>query len=325
MDLDRRAFLAALAAAGAGATLPAGAASLLPKNPALPHGGFLGRSLVIDSFGGAPEVDPLGGGGLNFLHGSGLSAVHAGLANRSLGVALQALAEWERLFRRHSKRLVKILAADDIERSASQGRLGILLGFQNATCIDDNVDNLYRLHAAGARVIQLTSDSRNLLGLGCNEESKAGLSDFGVAAVETMNELGIVVDLSLCGEQTSRDGIQISRKPPAFTHTRCGALDRHPCAKSDELLRGMAVRGGLIGIHPSDHGSSEDHLDHIAHAVNVAGIDHVGIASSSGDSSPGSRVSFHTVAQGLEKRGYRAEEIEKLLGGNWNRYLRQAL
>jgi len=81
----------------------------------------------------------------------------------------------------------------------------------------------------------------------------------------------------------------------------------------------------MIGIHPGDDRSSGEHLDHITHAVNVAGTDHVGIASSSGDSSPRSRVSFLTAARGLERRGYRSEEIEKLLGENWNRYLRQAL
>ncbi len=323
MDLDRRAFLAALAAAGAGAALPASAASLLPKNPSLPDS-FLGRSLVFDSFG-ALEMGVLSDGGRGVLPGRGLTAVHTSLASRSFDVALRALAAWGRRFHRQPQQLVSILTAEDIERSSNQGKLGILLGLQNATCIDDNVDNLYTLHAAGARVIQLTSESRNLLGNGCNEASNAGLSDFGVAAVETMNELGMVVDLSLCGEETSRDGIQISRKPPAFTHTSCRALHDHQRAKSDELLRAMAERGGMIGIHPGDDRSSEEHLDHITHAVKVAGIDHVGIASSSGDWSPRSRVSFLTVARGLEKRVYRSEGIEKLLGGNWNRYLRQAL
>ena len=158
MDLDRRAFLAAFAAAGA--ALPASAASLLPKNPSLPDS-FLGRSLVFDSFG-ALEMGVLSDGGRGILPGRGLTAVHTSLASRSFDVALQALAAWERRFHRQPQHLVSILTAEDIERSSNQGKLGILLGLQNATCIDDNVDNLYTLHAAGARVIQLTSESRNL-------------------------------------------------------------------------------------------------------------------------------------------------------------------
>ncbi|HEX9726846.1 MAG TPA: membrane dipeptidase [Vicinamibacteria bacterium] len=323
MDLDRRAFLAALAAAGAGAALPRAVSALSPGNQ--PHFSSLaGRSLIFDSFG-APELGVLGHGGRGVLNGRGLTAVHVGLASQSFEAARGALAEWERRFRRQPGELVKILAAEDIERSGNQGRLGILLGFANAACIDDNVDNLYALYASGARAIQLADESRELPQNACNDASNAELSDFGVGVVETMNELGMVVDLSLCGEATSRYGIQISRKPPAFTHASCRALHAHRRAKSDELLRAIAERGGMIGIHPGDDQSSEEHLDHITHAINVAGVDHVGIASSSGASSPRSRVSFLTLALGLERRRYRSEDIEKLLGENWNCYLREAL
>jgi len=323
MELDRRAFLAALAAAGAGAALPARAAS--PRIPAnTPLSGLAGRSLIFDSFG-APELGVLDHGGRGVLKGRGLTAVHVGLASPSFEAARGALAEWERRFLRQPAELVKILAAADIDRCGNQGRLGILLGFANAACIDDNIDNLYALYASGARVIQITDESRVLPRNGFSEASKAGLSDFGVGAVETMNELGIVVDLSLCGEATSRYGIQISRKPPAFTHASCRALHPHGHAKSDELLRAMAERGGMIGIHPGDDRTSEEHLDHVTHAVNVAGVDHVGIASSSGPWSPRTRVSFLTLALGLEKQRYRSEDIEKVLGGNWSRYLRDAL
>ena len=293
-----------------------------PESPRL-RDGFLEPPLIIDSLG-ALEMGVLSDGGRGVLSGRGLTAVHTSLPSRSFDLARRALAEWEQRFRRQPQ-LIKILSADDIERCSDQGKLGILLGFQNPSCIDDNVDNLYRLYAAGARVIQLSSESRNLPGNGCSEESAIGLSDFGVAAVETMNELGMVVDFSRCKEETSRYGIQLSRKAPAFTHTSCGALHDHPHAKSDELLRTMAERGGVIGIHPGDHHSPEKHLDHVTHAVKIAGIDHVGIASFSGDWSPRSRVSFLAVARGLQRRGYRSKEIEKLIGGNWNRYLRQAI
>jgi membrane dipeptidase len=323
MDLDRRAFLAALAAAGAGAALPVRAAA--PRPGISPVFSSLARPpFLFDSFG-APERGVLDDGGRGVLKGRGLTAVHVGVASPSFEAAREALAEWERRFRRQPGELVKILAAEDIYRCSSQGRLGILLGFANAACIDDNVDNLYALYASGARVIQITDASRVLPRSGCSESSKAGLSDFVVGVVETMNELGMVVDLSLCGEATSRYGIQISRKPPAFSHTSCRALHPDGDAKSDELLRAMAERGGMIGIHPGDDHSSGEHLDHVAHAVNVAGIDHVGIASSSGPWSPRSRVSFLTLALGLEKRRYRAEDIEKVMGENWNRYLREAL
>jgi membrane dipeptidase len=367
MNMDRRAFLTTLAAAGAGVALPGRAAALLAEGWPSPRDAvshrLFERALVVDSLGFIDD-ELLGDDGWDLIPRSGLTALHTSLSNRSLRLALEDLAEWQARFDRYPNKLIKVLAAEDIERSKRERKLGILLGFQNATCIEDDIDNLYKLHAAGTRVIQLTYNSRNLLGDGCTERTNAGLSDFGVAAVETMNELGIAVDLSHCGEQTSRDGIAISRKPPAFTHTVCKAIYDHPRAKSDELLRAMADRSGMIGIvslgyfiGPTADTSFEGYLHHIDHAVEVAGIDHVGLASDyslRGIRATATRESwyeprletfkasynvrwppwisevdgperFRTTAQALTKRGYRTEEVEKLLGGNWTRYFRQAL
>lgn len=94
------------------------------------------------------------------------------------------------------------------------------------------------LYQLGTRCIQLTYNLRNLLGDGCTERTNAGLSDFGVAVVERMNAPGIVVDLSHSGEQTSRDGIAFSKRPPAFTHTMCRAIYDHVRAKPDDLAEG---------------------------------------------------------------------------------------
>ena len=101
--------------------------------------------------------------------------------------------------------------------------MGVLLGFQNGTIVERDVANLDRLHAAGTRCIQLTYNARNLLGSGCTEPADDGLTPFGRDVVARMNELGIVVDLSHCGEVTSRDGIAATQRPPAFTHTMCKA------------------------------------------------------------------------------------------------------
>ena len=81
-----------------------------------------------------------------------------------------------------------------------------MFGFQNATMIGNDIDSLENLYENGTRWIQLTYNERNLLGDGCTERTNAGLSDFGVAAVERMNQLGIIVDLSHCGRQTTMDG-----------------------------------------------------------------------------------------------------------------------
>ena len=102
-----------------------------------------------------------------------------------------------------------------------------------------------------------------------------------------MNELGIIVDLSHCGRKTSMDGIEVSGRPPAFTHTFCEAIyNDHPRAKTDEQIRAMSDKGGVTGIAtlgyfvgPDPDTSLEDYVDHVVHAVNVGGIEHVGVCT----------------------------------------------
>lgn len=293
---------------------------------------------------------------------SGYTAIHTSLANRNFAVGLRELKRWRELLAREAARLLPCRRAADIERAKREGKLAVILGFQNATVIEDDLDNLDRLHALGARVIQLTYNSRNLLGDGCTERTNAGLSDFGIACVERMNELGIAVDLSHCGEATTADGIAFSKKPPAFTHTMCKAVYDHVRAKTDAQLRALAEKGGVTGIvalgyllGPGPETSLEDFLRHIDHAVKVSGIDHVGLAADFSIRGiqatatredwylprlrifkPSYRVRwppwiaeldrperFRTVAHALARRGYSSRDIEKILGLNWLRYFRE--
>ena len=117
--------------------------------------------------------------------------------------AVRDLAQWTELFEARGDRLLKILRADDFERAKAEGRKGVLLAFQNATHIGDDLDNLELFHRLGVRMIQLTYNSRNLLGDGCTERVQTGLSQFGVDAVKRMNELGIVVDTGHCCDATT--------------------------------------------------------------------------------------------------------------------------
>jgi membrane dipeptidase len=314
------------------------------------------RTVVFDALSADQEWDALT---FEAAKLAGLSAIHTSLSNRNLAVALKDLAEWDTLFAQHPDRLLKVTTGADFTAAKKSGRIAVVLGFQNATIVENDVRNLDKLQAAGTRCIQLTYNSRNLLGDGCTERTNAGLSDFGVAVVERMNELGIVVDLSHCGEQTSRDGIQLSQRPPAFTHTVCKAIYNHVRGKSDELIRAMSNKGGMTGITtlgyfvgPTEKTALDDYFRQIDHAVKVGGIDHVGIASDyaiRGIMATHTRESwyvprltsfkpiynvrwppniaeldpptrFRTIARGLAKRGYGAERIEKILGGNWVRY-----
>ena len=321
------------------------------------------RSVVIDALSADEDwsqPEPI----FAAYKASGVTAIHTSLANRNLAVALRDLADWQARFDRWPDRLVKVLKAAQVADAKKSGRVGVLLGFQNATIVETDVRNLDSLYQAGARCVQLTYNSRNLLGDGCTERTNAGLSDFGVAVVERMNQLGMIVDLSHCGEATSRDGIAVSKRPPAFTHTMCKAIYDHVRAKPDDLLKAIADKGGMIGIAtlgyfigPSADTTFADYLRHVDHAVKVAGIDHVGLASDysiQGIEKTHTRESwyvprlssfkpvyrvrwppwikeldpperFRNIANGLATRGYTSTQIEKILGGNWTRYLAEVI
>src|SRR5690606_37709347 len=183
------------------------------------------------------------------LSKSGYTGFCASLASANLTVALEALEAWNKRIDDNPERLVQAKGANDFIRAKKENKAAILFAFQNATMIEKSIDNLDTLYNAGTRWIQWTYNQRNLLGDGCTERSNAGLSDFGLEALERMNKLGIIVDLSHCGRQTTLDGVEFSTSGACFNHAMCESLYKgHPRAKTDEEIRLMAEKGGIMGI-----------------------------------------------------------------------------
>ncbi|MFN2590793.1 MAG: dipeptidase, partial [Actinomycetota bacterium] len=162
--------------------------------------------------------------------------------------AIRDLSDWTETFDALGARLVKVLTAADAERAHAEGKRGVILAFQNATHIGDDLDRLDLFHRFGVRIVQLTYNSRNLLGDGCTERVQAGLSAFGVEAVGRMNELGILVDVSHCSDATSLDAIETSARPPAITHAFCASVNKHDRGKGDEVIRAIGEAGGYFGV-----------------------------------------------------------------------------
>ena len=272
---------------------------------------------------------------------------------------LQSLSRYNSFLARHDTWFERVDTPARLDAIRSSGKVGILLGVQNAEHFRklDDVDYFYGL---GQRVSQLTYNERNLIGNGCYERRDDGLSDFGLAVVERMNKLGMAVDVSHCGDRTTLDAFDVSRKPVLVTHSNCRALNPgHPRCKTDEAIKAMAAKGGVMGItevrdfvsgkEPTTVESMLDHYDYVAKLV---GVDYVGMGSdvglvgydsmppdemkqlrSSGKSSQGMRDKLDVdglnipkrafdIAEGLIRRKYSDANIEAILGGNFRRVLK---
>ena len=263
-------------------------------------------------------------------------------------------------------RLSRALSTGDIDRAASEGSIALLYYTQNATPLGDDVTRLDVLHQLGVRLVQLTYNTRNLLGDGCLERTNAGLSTFGLAVVEGMKSRRMLVDVSHSGEATSLDAIRLAGAPVAITHAGCRSVFEHPRNKSDTVLRAMADGGGVIGIYqinpylgPNERNTLETYIAHIDHAINVAGIEHVGIGSDREhrvipDTAeekqklidelsrlrPVTAANFRwpfflselnhprrmeTIRRALEARRRPAADIDRIMGGNFYRLFRDTI
>lgn len=182
--------------------------------------------------------------------------------------------------------LLLVRTAADIERAHREGKHGIVIDFQDTLAFGDDLDRIDLFHNLGLRMVQLTYNLQNLVGDGCTERYQGGLTTFGIEVVRRLNDLRILVDISHCSEQVGWDALAVSTQPVVVSHSAARALSGHPRAKSDELARAVAERGGYFGvvvvpgfISSQPHATLDDFVRHVEHLVDICGIDHVGIGT----------------------------------------------
>jgi membrane dipeptidase len=198
---------------------------------------------------------------------------------------LGKLGRWLELVREHADLVALAATAEEIEAVARSGRTALVLGFQNTSPMEDDLALVEVFGRLGVRVVQLTYNNQNAVGGSCYEAADSGLARFGRELVAELNRCGMLVDLSHVGERTSLDAIAASAQPVAVTHAVPASFHPHPRNKSDELLRALADRGGMLGcaIYPPLIGGSDVTLERwtemVAWTVELMGIDHVGIGT----------------------------------------------
>ena len=218
------------------------------------------------------------------LRAGGLTAINATLATwENYRETMDNIAAWLKRFD-HYEFVLPVKNSADILAAKKSGKVGIIFGSQNSSPIENDLDRLALFHALGMRIMQLTFHERNLLGNGCFERRDDGLSNFGVDAVREMNRLGILIDLSHVGDQSTVEAIACSEQPVAITHANARSYCDHRRNKTDEALKLLAEKGGVIGaagivtfLRRGADSTLEDYVDAIDDLVGRVGIDHVGI------------------------------------------------
>ena len=178
------------------------------------------------------------------------------------------------------------LSARDIEEAYRDQVHALVIDFQDTTPLGADLGRIDLFYNLGVRVIQLTYNLRNLVGDGCTERNAGGLSQFGVEVVRVLNERGIMVDVSHSSERVGWDALEVSSAPIAITHACARAVYEHDRAKSDDLIKAVADKGGYIGvvvipafIQGGSLATLDDFADQLEHIAQVAGIDAVGIGT----------------------------------------------
>jgi membrane dipeptidase len=196
---------------------------------------------------------------------------------------LKRLGAWHRLIR-EEKSLMLVRTVADIAEAKKSGRMGIMLHFQGADPIENDVDYIDAYKALGVGMIQLTYNVKNRLGDGCEERTDAGLSRFGIAAIRRMNEAGVVVDVSHTGYRTTMEAMEASTRPVVFSHACSQAVYDSQRNIRDDQIKAAAATGGLVGvaavpffISPEKRPGMEHFLAHLRYMVDLVGPDHVAL------------------------------------------------
>lgn len=237
--------------------------------------------------------------------------------------------------RKNSDKVGLATSAEDIATLKSNGKKAFLLGVENAICLGTNVDIVDSLARKGVTYITLTHVYDNQIAHSSTHTSDAGLglTPLGKEVVKRMNDLGIMIDLSHASEGTFYEVLDLSTKPVICSHSGARSICDHDRNLTDDQLRAIAGKDGVVQIvaykgflnKVKSKATIKDFVDHIDHAVKVAGIDYVGIGTDfdGGGGIPGLRddADFINITMELLSRGYSDEDITKILGANFLRVM----
>ena len=254
------------------------------------------KALVINALGSIDDLDPAATAESppsqrlrRDLQMSGVTAVSMTLSVGSTGdrmqKAIRKIAVFDEKAAAAPDLLMRVRSIGDLHAAKAAGRLGLIYNLQDSSLLENDLSRVNILQELGIRVMQLTYNTRNLVGDGCLELANSGLSNLGQQLVAELSRARMVMDLSHSGQRTIAEGIAAAKTPPIISHTGCRDLTDLPRNVYDVELKALADKGGVAGIYfmpflaAKGQASGADLIRHIEHAVNVCGEDHVGLGT----------------------------------------------
>ena len=241
----------------------------------------------------------------------------------------------ETIVEQNKQYLAIVRTPADLYANKQQGRKSIMLGIENGLALDGHLDRLQHFAQRGIVYMTLCHNGDNdICDSARGNHTHNGISSFGQQVVREMNRLGILVDLSHAGEKSFYDALELSSQPIVCSHSSCRALCDHPRNLTDDQMRALAAKGGVMQITmyngflvKDGEATVLDALRHLEHAIEVMGIDHVGIGTDfdgdggvRGMANSSELLNFTRL---LLARGYSEQDIEKIWGGNFLRVMTQ--
>ncbi len=255
----------------------------------------------------------------------------------SLAYCLRLLDSYYRTMQRCPDDLQTIYSATDLTNALNSCKIAALLSVEGGEALEGELAVLRMLFKLGIRSLGLTWNQNNQLATGIGENKpRAGLTTFGKQVIREMNSLGMLIDLAHINLQGFCDVLKISSAPVVVTHANARAICDHPRNITDDQLRDLRDIDGVIGMSccpdfvDPDHATTDKLLDHFVHVANVVGIDHLGFGADFDGieeviTGLENVTGLPRLAEGLSKRGFSREEIDKITHKNFIRVLQKVL
>ncbi|UCD80517.1 MAG: dipeptidase [Desulfobacterales bacterium] len=196
---------------------------------------------------------------------------------RRVGIWLEAL-------RKNEDRMIQVTSVEDIYRAKKENKLGIIFHFQGTTPFETDLNNIEIYYRLGVRMVQLTYNVKDFVGDGCAERTNCGLSEFGLRVIAELDRLGIVIDCSHTGYQTTLEAIEASRNPVIISHGNARAVCDNKRNLPDDVIKAVAKNGGVMGLNGYPDFVSEEKprtldklIDHAEYYAKLVGIEHISV------------------------------------------------